>query len=104
MQVKPGSVLLVTPRWTRDGGVATHAMASAEVLAGHGLQVHVLAARVQAEPTAGVTVHHSPDLFNGDISPERRVGDAIAAGPEVVHLHQFYDPDILALLHTAAPL
>jgi hypothetical protein len=54
-------VLLVTPRWSRDGGVATHVIASAAALAGRGVRVRVLCARVDAEErTPGVEVVHSP--------------------------------------------
>ena len=105
MQVKLGSVLLVTPRWTRDGGVATHTMASAEALARHGLDVHVLAARVElGEGVPGVTVHHSPGLFDVSASPDVRVSDAMASLPDVIHLHQFDDPDVLAFMQARAPV
>ncbi|HTC71497.1 MAG TPA: hypothetical protein VK655_01320, partial [Solirubrobacteraceae bacterium] len=60
-----GPVLLVTPRWTRDGGVATHVMASAAALVAHGIEVHVLAARIDPnERTPGISFHQSSDLFN----------------------------------------
>jgi glycosyltransferase involved in cell wall biosynthesis len=99
------SVLLVTPRWTRDGGVATHVMASAEMLARHGLDVHVLAARIEAgEPVPGVTVHHGPELFNAQASPAERLGDTLPAAADVIHLHQFDDPDVLAFMRTGAPV
>jgi glycosyltransferase involved in cell wall biosynthesis len=105
MQVELNSVLLVTPRWTRDGGVATHAMASADVLARNGLDVHVLAARIDpGEPVAGVTVHHSPLLFNAQASPAERLGDALARPADVIHLHQFDDPEVLAFMRRSAPV
>jgi len=81
--VKPGSVLLVTPRWTRDGGVATHVVASAVALAAHGLDVHVLAARLELdEPIAGVTLHRSGELFNAQAAPEVRIGEARSLSPK----------------------
>jgi glycosyltransferase involved in cell wall biosynthesis len=105
MAVALNSVLLVTPRWTRDGGVATHAIASAEALARHGLDVHVLAARVESgEAPVGVTVHHCSELFNIHASPEVRVGDAMASAPDVIHFHQFEDPDVLAFMQASAPV
>jgi glycosyltransferase involved in cell wall biosynthesis len=105
MTAAPGSVLLVTPRWTRDGGVATHAMTSAEALARHGVDVHVLAARVEpGESVRGVTVHHSPELFNAAASPAVRVGDAMACQPQVIHFHQFEDPGVLSFMRLAAPV
>ncbi len=105
MAVELSSVLLVTPRWTRDGGVATHAIASAEALAGHGLDVHVLAARVASgEAPPGVTVHHCSELFNIHASPQVRVGDAMASAPDVIHFHQFEDPDVLAFMQASAPV
>lgn len=98
-------MLLVTPRWTRDGGVATHAMASAAALADEGIAVHVLAARVEAEQNAGpITVHHSPRLFDAEASPEVRLAGAMDSAPEVVHSHQFEDPALLAVMRTRAPV
>lgn len=99
------SVLLVTARWTRDGGVATHVMASAAALARAGVDVHVLAARDEVqEPVAGVAVHPAPELFRRGLAPERRVGDVLSLSPTVIHTHQFDDPDITALLQRHAPL
>ncbi|HEY4997385.1 MAG TPA: glycosyltransferase family 4 protein [Solirubrobacteraceae bacterium] len=105
MPVEPRSVLLVTPRWTRDGGVATHAMASASALARDGIAVAVLAARVEEEPSDGaITVHHSPRLFDPQASAETRLAGALDSAPEVVHLHQFEDPDLLAVMRRSAPV
>jgi glycosyltransferase involved in cell wall biosynthesis len=96
--VNPSSALLVTPRWARDGGVATHVMASAEALAGHGVDVAVLSARIEAPPAPGVRLLHSPELFNADVPAEVRVGDALGEAPDVVHLQQVDDPEILDVL------
>lgn len=99
------SVLLVTPRWTRDGGVATHVEASATALARAGVDVHVLAARDELQqPVKGVTVHASRALFDGEQAPERRVGDALSRNYSVIHAHQFDDPLVIALLQQRAPL
>ena len=105
MPVEPRSVLLVTPRWTRDGGVSTHAIASAIALAHDGVAVHVLAARVEAEQSAGaITVHHSPRLFDAAASPETRLAGTLDVAPDVVHSHQFEDPALLAVMRKHAPV
>lgn len=99
------SALLVTLSWARDGGVATHAMASATALAGRGMDVRVAAARVGSDPPiAGVTVYHSPELLNTRLSPELRLGDALSCHREVIHFHQFDDPEVLRFLRKRAPV
>jgi len=99
------SLLLVTLSWARDGGVATHAMASATALASRGVDVRVAAAQVGPDaPVAGITVHHTPELLNERLSPELRLGDALPWRPEVIHFHQFDDPDVLKFLRTLAPV
>lgn len=99
------SVLLVTPRWTRDGGIATHVMASATALAEHGVEVCVLAARTEYDASIpGVTVFHSPDLYYAEASPEKRLGDAASLRPTAIHMHQFDDPEIVAFMQTRAPV
>ncbi len=105
MTLATRSVLLVTPRWTRDGGVATHAIASAAALAERGVEVHVIAARVDPdERIAGVTVHDAPLLFK-ERDVERRLGQAARSlDVDVVHVHQLDDPDVIAHLRRAAPV
>ncbi len=99
------SVLIVTPRWTRDGGVATHVMTSAAALARHGIEVHVLAAKIDAdERTPGISFHQSVDLFNRDATPQQRIGDALESGPHIAHFHQFEDPDVATYIQRRAPL
>jgi glycosyltransferase involved in cell wall biosynthesis len=99
------SVLLVTPLWTRDGGVATHVESSAAALVRAGVEVHVLAVRDERrEPLDGVTMHTSPTLFKRDVPIERRVGDALERDYSVIHTHQFDDPDVSAHLRRRAPL
>jgi glycosyltransferase involved in cell wall biosynthesis len=101
----PRSVLLITPRWTRDGGVATHAMTSGEALAAHGVEVFALAALIDPGANVpGVRVLHAPRLFDTDASPEQKLGDALATLPEIVHLHQFEEPGVVALLRAHAPV
>jgi glycosyltransferase involved in cell wall biosynthesis len=105
MAMTPSSVLLVTPRWTRDGGVATHVVSSAAALAGSDVDVHVLAARLElTERIAGVTLHHAPHLFDVGASPEVRIGDARALSPDVIHLHQFEDPDVVSFMQAGSPI
>ncbi len=99
------SVLVVTPRWTRDGGVATHVMTSASALAEQGVAVSVLAARIDpAEEIPGVTLFHSPELFNARATPAARFGEAVSMQPTVIHLHQFEDPDAVAVMQRHAPV
>lgn len=101
----PGSVLLGVPRWTRDGGVSAHVQTSAAILARHGLDVHVLAARIEAtEEIPGVTVHRCPDLYHDDVPLDERIGEAMALRPEVIHLHQVDLPDVVRLMRTSAPV
>ena len=99
------SVLLVTPRWIRDGGVAAHAIASAGALAQSGVAVSVLAARVDpGEQIAGVTVHESPRLFEQQASAGARFGEALLSRPGAIHLHQFDDPGAVAEMRRTAPV
>jgi glycosyltransferase involved in cell wall biosynthesis len=99
----PTSVLLVTPGWTRDGGVATHVRVSASALAAHGLEVHVAAALIDSdEDEPGVNVLHAPDLFNARVPIERRI--AFPVTPEVIHLHQVEDPELVSALRRVAPV
>jgi len=104
MALETGSVLLATPRWTRDGGVAAHAIASATALAESGVEVHAVAARIDAEPIQGVTLHLAPNLFKAHVAPEERLGEARDLRPSAIHLHQFDDPDVLAVLQQLAPV
>jgi glycosyltransferase involved in cell wall biosynthesis len=100
-----GEVLFLTPQWKRDGGVGTHVQASAAVLAQHGFQVNVLAAKIDAdEPVAGVTLFHRPELLNVHAPVRVRVGEAMSSSPSVVHLHQVDDPEIVELMHSDAPV
>jgi glycosyltransferase involved in cell wall biosynthesis len=96
---------MVTPRWTRDGGVATLAMASAAALTRRGISVHVLAARAGSEePVPGVTVHLSPELLNRRIEPSARLADGLAIEPAIIHLHQFEDSAAFAVMRRSAPV
>jgi glycosyltransferase involved in cell wall biosynthesis len=93
------SVLMVIPRWVRDGGVAAHVASSAGALARHGTRVSVLTGKVESDETPdGVTLYHSPELFNRNAPVEVRFGDALASEPSVVHLHQLDDPLVVDFL------
>jgi glycosyltransferase involved in cell wall biosynthesis len=101
----PSTVLLITPLWSRNGGVAAHVQASATALARHGLTVRVLAAEIDRENVApGVSVLHSPELMNSHIAMDARIGEALSSGPDLVHLHQVDDPDLVAAARKRAPV
>ena len=96
---------MAVPRWTRDGGVSAHVQTSAEILARHGLDVRVMAARIEStDEIPGVTLYRCPDLFHEDVPMEARIGEALAFGPEVVHLHHIERPDIAQAMRASAPL
>jgi glycosyltransferase involved in cell wall biosynthesis len=98
-------VLLVTPSWTRDGGVEAHVQASAAALAEHGVHVAVLAARIDSQaPAHGASVFHSPGLFDADVAMRERVAGALSSAPEVVHFHQVYDPELVDFMRASAPV
>ncbi|HTD08503.1 MAG TPA: glycosyltransferase family 4 protein [Solirubrobacteraceae bacterium] len=97
------SVLLGVPRWTRDGGISAHVQSSAAILAGHGLDVRVLTARVEStDEIPGVTVYRCPALFQADAPMAARIGEALAFEPDVVHLHQVDLPDVVQALRASA--
>ncbi len=103
--MQPDSVLLVTPRWTRDGGVSAHVEASATVLARDGLRVGVLAAQVESSHRIpGVSVFHSPRLFDTQTSVQARLGESVPFAAQVSHLHQVDDPDVVERLRESAPV
>ena len=105
MASEPSSVLFVTPRWARDGGVGAHVKASAAALAGHGVQVHVLVARVEDDAHIdGVTVHQSAELFHSEAPIGVRLGDVLSCEPDLVHLHQMDDPEVAIKALTASGL
>jgi glycosyltransferase involved in cell wall biosynthesis len=103
--LRPRSVLLGLPRWTRDGGISAHVQTSAALLARHGLDVRVLAARVESsEQMPGVTVYRCPDLFHDDVPMTQRIGAALAFEPDVIHLHQVDRPDVVQAMKASAPV
>jgi glycosyltransferase involved in cell wall biosynthesis len=101
----PRSVLVGVPRWTRDGGVSAHVQTSARILARHGLDVRVFAARIEApEDAPGITVYRCADLFKSDAPMAQRIGHALAFGPDIIHLHQVDVPDLAREMRTIAPV
>jgi glycosyltransferase involved in cell wall biosynthesis len=100
-----GSVLLGVPRWTRDGGISAHVQSSAAVLAGHGLDVRVLTARIESSmEIPGVTVYRCPDLFHAGVPMSERLGEASSFAPDAIHLHQVDLPDVVRSLRARAPV
>ncbi len=100
----PRSLLIVMPRWVRDGGVGAHMMRSAAELARAGTRVEVLVARVETEERIeGVEVIHSPLLYKTE-AMEPRFGEALAREPEVIHLNQLDDPAVVEFLRGHAPV
>ncbi len=101
----PASVLLVTPRWTRDGGIAAHVQASAAALAESGIEVHVLAKEVQeGESIPGVRVLREESLVDRRSPTASRLAAAAGLDVDVVHLHQIDDPDVVEALRERAPV
>jgi glycosyltransferase involved in cell wall biosynthesis len=101
----PGSVLFLTPMWGRDGGVAAHVMESARALVGHGVDVHVFAARLKSsEHIPGVNLHHRPALLDTRASIQTRLGEPLSVRPEVTHVHQLDDLAIVEVLGTSSPV
>jgi glycosyltransferase involved in cell wall biosynthesis len=85
--------------------VGAHVVASAGALARDGTQVLVLAARIESDTRiAGVTLSHRPELLKSELPMESRLGEALAWRPDVAHLHQVDEPDVLLALQAIAPV
>jgi glycosyltransferase involved in cell wall biosynthesis len=85
--------------------VSAHVQTSAAILARHGLDVRVLAARIESsEDVPGVTLYRCPELFNADAPMATRIGHALSFGPDVIHLHQVDLPDIVREMRVSAPV
>jgi glycosyltransferase involved in cell wall biosynthesis len=103
--VHPRSVLMLTPRWARDGGVGAHVQRSAELLARAGSRVTVLVARVESdERIDGVAVLRSERLFDREAHVGARLGDALSVDADITHVHQVDDPSLIDALRTRAPI
>ncbi|HMD51641.1 MAG TPA: glycosyltransferase family 4 protein [Solirubrobacteraceae bacterium] len=85
--------------------MAAHVAVSAAALASHGVEVTVVAALVDAgAEVPGVSIRHAPELFDGRASTAQRIGAPSADAPDVFHLHQVDDPDLLDGLRDSAPV
>ncbi len=105
MSVTPSSVLMVTPRWARDGGVGAHVEESAALIAGQGVKVSVLAALIESEQRIpGVTLHQRRDLFNPEVGAAAKLEEALSSKPQLVHVHQVDDPAIVNVLRARGPV
>jgi glycosyltransferase involved in cell wall biosynthesis len=105
ISVNTGPVLFLTPEWTRNGGVGSHVMATAGALAQHGVDVHVLAARIEATAAiAGVTLHVSPNLFDSQATPSDKLTAVSGLNPAVTHLHQLDDPEVVGFMRAESPV
>ncbi len=101
----PSSVLFITPLWGRDGGVAAHVQESATALTRHGVEVHVLAARAESPDHApGVNLHIRPELLDARAPVHARLGDALPLSPDVTHIHQLDDLEIVNAVRASAPV
>ena len=101
----PRSVLMVTPAWSRDGGIATHVAASAAALAAGGVPVDVLVRRVVSpESFPGVRIHSAEQLMNPKAPLSERLGSAHSLTPGVVHFHQIEDHTLIAAFQRASPV
>src|SRR4051794_28441351 len=99
------SVLMVTPRWARDGGVGAHVEVSSRLLAEAGHEVTVLVARIESSQRfEGVTLRRSPKLCRWDAAIEERLGDALSLAPSVIHVHQVDDLPLIETLRARAPV
>jgi glycosyltransferase involved in cell wall biosynthesis len=99
------SILFLTPRWARDGGVGAHVQLSAALLAELGARVTVLVARVESpERPPGVALHENRKLFDRSAPAHERLGESLRGDPELVHMHQVDDPGLVDALRLRAPV
>jgi glycosyltransferase involved in cell wall biosynthesis len=103
----PLNILLVTPTLGRDGGVATHVLASTRALVAAGHSVVIAAGEVQVAAPDGSDAVHVPGV--GEASPDRAVVTALAdvcrdRSPTVVHLHDVAPHPFVDALRRIAPV
>jgi glycosyltransferase involved in cell wall biosynthesis len=80
-------------------------MTSAAALARAGVEVHVLAGRIDAEEAIpGITTHRWPNLFKLDAPPEVRIGEPLEVTADVIHMHQTEDPFLVSFMQQKAPV
>jgi glycosyltransferase involved in cell wall biosynthesis len=98
-------VLFLTPRWARDGGVGAHVVASAAALAQRGVEVLVLVAKIDStERVDGVSVRALPELLDPATPAKDRLGSGLAGAPDLAHLHQVDDPELVRALGEVVPV
>jgi glycosyltransferase involved in cell wall biosynthesis len=96
-------VTFITPYWARNGGVGAHVVESAALLARAGVDVLVLAAQVVSEERPpGVTVTRVPGLMERGAGARRDLSAAVAHEPDIVHLHQVDEPEIVEAMRARA--
>jgi hypothetical protein len=89
--MQPDSVLFVTPRWTRNGGVAAHAQGERGALRAAAC-AWGCAGRSGAIAGARPGRRFSqPALFDTNAPLEARLGEAAAFVAGAIHLHQIED-------------
>ena len=99
------SALFVTPRWARDGGVGAHVIASAALLAKRRIDVTVLTGEIDSDTRIdGVRLWERGELFHKHATVENRLGEALSLDPDVIHLHQIDDPEIVDAMRVKAPV
>jgi glycosyltransferase involved in cell wall biosynthesis len=65
----------------------------------------VLAARIEsAERIPGVTIYQRSDLFRGHVTADVKLEEALSAQPELIHIHQVDDPEIVDIARRTAPV
>lgn len=80
-------------------------MASAAALAGRGTAVSVFTTEIEsAERFPGVTLYSRPQLLRTDAPMGDRIGELPSDRPQIVHLHQVDDPEIVETLRAQAPV
>jgi glycosyltransferase involved in cell wall biosynthesis len=96
-------VTFITPYWARNGGVGAHVLESAALLARAGVDVQVLAAQVVSEERPpGVVVAREPELMERGTDVMRRLSSVLAHEPDIVHLHQVDEPEIVEAVRERA--
>ncbi len=91
-------VALLAPQMARDGGVATHVLDSADALRAGGHEVALICARSE------YAVEDIPSVMYADVADAQSFEKTLrACAPDVVHLHDYADPDVVASVRRVAP-
>jgi glycosyltransferase involved in cell wall biosynthesis len=107
MPDSPRRILFATPTLGRDGGVATHVVASADTLLRSGYEVTIAAERVETDAPDGADVVQIPRL--GVARPPAEAIGALAKaaaerGVHLVHLHDVAPEPAVRTLRPIAPV